>query len=349
MRFGLFIFAVSLTPERDAEVIAKTLRQVDLAEDLGFDAVFLAEHHFDGSSAYVDPLVFSAAIAERTKRIEIGFAVVQLAFHNPVRLAEQTALVDQLSRGRLIVGTGRGSIHNIFEYVGFGISMEDGRAMLAESEELLVRAWTETDVKHEGQFWKAEFDQLRPRPYRKPHPELVRGVMSEQSVVEMARLGRPILLGSQPLPVIHDRFATYKAEMSVAGFSDAEIEDRLSRSWVTRAACLAPTDEEAIAVGTAGHFREYEHARIAREKYKLPVSDEPSELPDGYVVPPSVEKDLEDTLLAGSPATFRDRVMELREAGVPNILFQMDIGEMDEELVVRSMRLFIQEVVPELP
>ena len=347
MRFGIFIFAVSLEPERDSEVIAKTLRQVDLAEELGFDAVFLAEHHFDGSSAYVDPLVFGAAIAQRTERIEIGFAVLQLALHNPVRLAEQTALLDQLSHGRLVVGTGRGSVHNIFEYVGYGVSIEDGRAMLAESEELLVKAWTEKDVKHDGRFWKAEFDQLRPRPYRKPHPELVRAAMSDASIAEMARLGRPILMGAAPLRVTQDRFELYRSEMRDAGFNDDEVEERLSRSWAVRAACLAPTDKEAITTGTAGHHREYEHARRAREKHSPPGSAMPGEQPAGFVAPPPVKDDLRDTLLTGSPATFRDRIAEIRAAGVPNVMFQMDIGQMDEEVVTRSMVLFAKEVMPE--
>ena len=88
------------------------------------DAVWLTEHHFDGAVAYADPVVFAAAVAARTNRIRIGFAVVEMALHHPVRLAAQTALLDNLSRGRLIMGTGRGSAFNEYEYIGFGQSME---------------------------------------------------------------------------------------------------------------------------------------------------------------------------------------------------------------------------------
>ena len=90
------------------------------------DAVWLTEHHFDGAVAYADPVVFAAAVAMRTHRVRIGFAVVEMALHHPVRLAVQTALVDNLSRGRLIVGTGRGSAYNAYEYFGFGTTLAEG-------------------------------------------------------------------------------------------------------------------------------------------------------------------------------------------------------------------------------
>ena len=93
-------------------------------------SVWLTEHHFDGAAAHADPLVLGAAVAARTERVRIGFAVVELAFHHPVRLAVQTALLDNLSHGRLIVGTGRGSAYNHYEYLGFGLTMEDGIARL---------------------------------------------------------------------------------------------------------------------------------------------------------------------------------------------------------------------------
>jgi len=112
--------------------------------------------------------VFAAAVAMRTHRVRIGFAVVEMALHHPVRLAVQTALVDNLSRGRLIVGTGRGSAYNAYEYFGFGTTLAEGREMLPEAEELLIEAWTMDDVRHDGRYWQAIFPRLRPRPYQKP-------------------------------------------------------------------------------------------------------------------------------------------------------------------------------------
>ena len=118
MRFGSFVFSISGDPKGDHQVIDNALREVELAEAIGLDAVWLTEHHFYGAVAYADPLVFGAAVAMKTQRVRIGFAVVELALHHPVRLAVQTALLDHLSQGRLIVGTGRGSAYNEYEYIG---------------------------------------------------------------------------------------------------------------------------------------------------------------------------------------------------------------------------------------
>ena len=107
MRFGTFVFSLSSDPsDSDLQVIDQTLREVELAEAIGMDAVWLTEHHFDGAVAYADPVVFAAAVAMRTHRVRIGFAVVRWRCITRWRLAVQTALVDNLSRGRLISGLG---------------------------------------------------------------------------------------------------------------------------------------------------------------------------------------------------------------------------------------------------
>ena len=183
MRFGTFVFSISGDREADQQVIQQTLREVELAEEIGMDAVWLTEHHFDGAVAYADPVVFGAAVAMRTQRVKIGFAVVEMALHHPVRLAVQTALLDNLSNGRLIVGTGRGSAYNEYEYIGFGSTLEEGFDMVDEAEELLVRAWTEDDVVHNGKYWQVAFPTLRPRPLQKPHPPIIRACITEDSLV----------------------------------------------------------------------------------------------------------------------------------------------------------------------
>src|ERR1700745_1527928 len=104
MRFGNFLFPDCRDPARDGVVIDETLREAWLSDELGVDALWLAEHHFDGICAYVDPVSFAAALAVETRHCKIGFAVVQTSLHHPIRLAEQLSLIDQLSKGRLIVG-----------------------------------------------------------------------------------------------------------------------------------------------------------------------------------------------------------------------------------------------------
>src|SRR5258707_4817299 len=121
MKFGDFLFPDTRDPERDGIVIDETLHEALLADELGVDVIWLAEHHFDGICAYVDPVSFAAALATATTRARIGFAVAQMALHHPIRLAEQIALIDHISKGRLIVGLGRGTAYNIYDFQGYGI------------------------------------------------------------------------------------------------------------------------------------------------------------------------------------------------------------------------------------
>jgi hypothetical protein len=127
MQFGWLTLAHSPSPEHDARGIFEQLEQAMLAEEVGFDGVWLTEHNFTGESVYADPIPFAAALAMRTQRIRIGFAVIQMALRHPVRLATQLSLLDNLTGGRLDIGVGRGTIFNEYEFVGYGLRSDDAR------------------------------------------------------------------------------------------------------------------------------------------------------------------------------------------------------------------------------
>ena len=341
MRFGSFVFPVSRVPENDGAVIDRTLAEIELQEALGFDATWLTEHHFDGASAYVDPVVFGAAVAARTARIKIGFAVVEMAFHHPVRLAAQTALLDNLSHGRLIFGVGRGSAFNTYEYLGFGIPMEDAEERLAEAERLIVQAWTSKDVRFEGKFWNVAFPLLRPRPYQQPHPPIVRACISERSTRAMARIGRPILMGIQAPPEVKDRLNSYRREMLGAGYDEPRVEEALDQSWVARNLFVAPTLEEAREIAGEGFQRERSHFRTARELYNpegYPPLDPDKPLPAG--------EDFDVSFIVGTASQVADQVAEMRDLGVRNLMLKMNTGEMEPSDVSRSINLFGEKVMP---
>src|SRR5258707_12148402 len=115
MKFGNFLFPDARDPARDGVVIDETLREARLSDELGVDVIWLAEHHFDGICAYVDPISFAAALATATTPAKLGFAVVQTSLHHPTRLAAQLGPIDHISKGRLIVGLGRGTAYNIYD------------------------------------------------------------------------------------------------------------------------------------------------------------------------------------------------------------------------------------------
>ena len=217
MKFGWLTLALSPSPEEDAQRIDDQIAQVCLAEHLGFHDVWLTEHYFTGESVYNDAILFASALAMRTERIRIGFAVVQMPFHHPVRLATQLALLDNLSKGRIDVGIGKGTVYNEYEFVGHGLRSDDGRERMEEGLDLLQRAWREAPLKFDGKFYQVEVPEIRPRPVQQPHPPLWRSVISPGSFVECGRLGIPILTARLPVDKIAERWALYQQGLDEGG------------------------------------------------------------------------------------------------------------------------------------
>ena len=168
MRFGWLTLALSPSPEEDAARIDQQIEQVCFAERLGFGDVWLTEHYFTGESVYNDSLMFAAALAMRTERIRIGFAVVQMPFHHPVRLAVQLALLDNLSKGRIDVGVGKGTVYNEYEFVGHGLRSDDSRERMEEAIEIIERLWQGGPVTYDGRYFQVHVPELRPRPVQRP-------------------------------------------------------------------------------------------------------------------------------------------------------------------------------------
>jgi len=337
MKFGDFLFPESARPELDAPVIEESLREAKLCDELGLDAVWLAEHHFDGNCAYVDPITFAAALAAATTRVSLGFAVVQTSLYHPIRLAEQLALLDHLSRGRLLVGLGRGTFYNIYEYQGFGLDADEAQARFEEAEEIIRRAWTEEGFEHRGRFWTLKVPMLRPRPFTKPHPPIYRASSSENSLREYGRQGRPILLNPQENATTRQRVEIYRQGMREGGFSEAEIARNVGQIWVWRSIYVAETDAEAEAVGRPAFAATIEH----RKKMRNRIKEE-----QGVMLSPELAPGLHG-FICGSPATVAESLAELADIGIGGALMQFRLGPMPYDVAQRSIELFARKVAPE--
>ena len=173
LRFSNFLFPEAREPALDGQVIRESLAEAKLCDELGVEVIWLAEHHFDGNCAYVDPMVFAGAVMAATTRIKVGFAVAQVSLHHPIRLAEQMALLDQLGQGRLIVGLGRGTAYNVYEYQGYGLDWREAGPRYAEAEEIMLKAWTSPNgFTHAGHFWAVSVHRLRRAAPRGSGPAL---------------------------------------------------------------------------------------------------------------------------------------------------------------------------------
>jgi alkanesulfonate monooxygenase SsuD/methylene tetrahydromethanopterin reductase-like flavin-dependent oxidoreductase (luciferase family) len=351
MRFGWLTLAHSPAPEEDYAAIGQQLEQAVLADALGFDGVWLTEHNFTGEAVYSDPIPFASAVAARTSRVRIGFAVIQLALRHPVRLAVQLALLDNLSRGRLDVGVGRGSIYNEYEFVGYGLRSDDARERATEALEVLTRAWTEAPFSYHGKYFQLSLPELRPRPYQRPHPPIWRSVIAPASFRECGRLGVPIMTPRIPLARIPERLALYDEGLAEGGH-DAATRARLrAHAAIWRHVYVGESQAEAedTLEETVLHMRQ--HMIDARTAYN------PSDfrIDPAFLNPftdPAVSHEegvrwsLETGALCGTAKRVAEQVAALREAGVGHLLTQLSFGYLPHAKIVASMRRFADEVMP---
>lgn len=341
MKFGDFLFPESRTPDSDYQVVNDALAETELADRLGYHSVWLGEHHFDGVCTYADPMAFGGAVVARTKQVRIGFSAVQTAFHHPVRLAEQIALLDNLSGGRIMVGTARGSAFNRYEYRGYGVKYEQAQERLMEAEEILVKAWAGERYRHEGKHWNVEIPVLRPKVVQDPHPPLIRAIASENSLLQMARQGRPFMLSMSSMDRIRHMFDLYRSTMADAGYDDDGISAATSKCWIWFNGVVAETDAEAAEIARPANADSLKHINGGRKR--MNTKSEQAEVEAIYA---GSDAGPEDDLVYGSPETVAETVAALQEAGVGGIMVQFRIGDMSWDAAESSMRIFAEQIMP---
>jgi alkanesulfonate monooxygenase SsuD/methylene tetrahydromethanopterin reductase-like flavin-dependent oxidoreductase (luciferase family) len=344
MKFSNFLFPESRSPDNDSTIIDDALREAVLCERLGYDAIWLAEHHFDGGCAYVDPVTFAAAIGSTTTNIKIGFAVAQMALHHPTRFAEQIALIDNITKGRMIVGVGRGTAYNFYEFRGYGVDPAEAHERLLEFEDILVGAWTTDNYSHKGKYWQVDIPVLRPKVYQQPHPPIVRACSGLESTLEMARQGRSFLMNIQSNAVTKDRINQYKNTMAMSGFSEEVIVNRLSDSWVWRNIFVADTDKEAAEIGIPC-FRDM-RAYLSDNRARLNTHEELQR--QATATTGAARDSVDHGLIYGSPEKVSEELSDLSDTGIGGIIIHFRLGPMPWDATENSLRLFSEKVIPSL-
>jgi probable F420-dependent oxidoreductase len=216
------------------QLYAELLEQIVYAERLGFDSVWLTEHHFVEDGYTPSVLTLAAAIAARTTRLRIGTWVLLLPLHHPLRVAEDAATVDILSDGRLDLGLGLG--YRREEFAAFGVDRRQRGRLMDEGVELLRRAWTEERVTFAGRFYAVEDLPVTPRPVQRPHPPLWLAARGEAPARRAARFGAGLLgLGG---PEVYQAYAAALRErgvvpagMPVLGYHPLVVTDDPERTW----------------------------------------------------------------------------------------------------------------------
>lgn len=339
MEIGLFTEFQSPPWMDDARAFDESLAEMSAAEDLGFDAVWLAEIHFQkGRSVLSSPIVVASAIAARTRRVKIGIAVQVLPLSHPLRLAEDVATLDHITRGRLDFGVGRSGLPE--HYQGFNIPYSESRERFQEALDVLIAAWTRDRFTHEGKYFQFRNVCLTPKPYQKPHPPLRVAATTQETFPMVGRMGRPIFIAVRTTPIsdlvrfirgYHEgwREAGHPGQGEVALIVPVYVADtdRRAREEAEGSTMFFfRTIAEALAKG--GTNRE-EAARLGRMSY---------------------DEVLAELAVYGSPEAVTERLRALREQlGFSTLSVWMNVGgRIPHERTLTSMRLFTERVVPRL-
>jgi alkanesulfonate monooxygenase SsuD/methylene tetrahydromethanopterin reductase-like flavin-dependent oxidoreductase (luciferase family) len=345
MDFGLFFLMQRDEAWSEQAVYDSTLEQMLAAESLGYSSVWIAEHHFNDYGLCPVPPVLASYVAARTTTLRLGMGVSLLPLHHPVDLAEQLAVLDVVSGGRLDVGIGRGG--TLQDYETFRSDREDARARVEEGIALMQEAWKGRSFDFKGRFHSADGLHVRPQPIQRPHPPIFIAANSEDSVVSAARLGLPAL--SSFFTAIEDlqkRRGLYRETALAAGQSIAAIEALERQGWGMRVVHVAPSRAEALRAVEPpfmGYQRKMAVLRSDATGGTVPGSFDRSRLrlrtfseyiADGWA-------------LLGTPDDVRDGLQSYLDAtGYEHVLLLMALPGLDTKLALRSMRMFAEEVAP---
>jgi alkanesulfonate monooxygenase SsuD/methylene tetrahydromethanopterin reductase-like flavin-dependent oxidoreductase (luciferase family) len=314
------------------------LEEAVLAEELGFDCVWASEHHFSPDAWNPSPFTFLAAVAARTERVRLGTYVLLLPLHNPVRVAEDVAVLDNISGGRVDLGVGVGS--SPAECRTFGIPVENRLGRTFEALRIIERCFTGEKFSHEGKYYAFPDVHLTTIPVQRPGPPILVAAMGEQSVAWTARRGYGMAAGAGRG---HDN---YLAALRANG------HDPASRpiASVPLRVHVAATREEAWDAVEAGLHQVLYFYRT----HGNPAAGSRGAEPLGALPPVGQFRDVPDIGHGGQPFAVGtpDEVMRALEPYRGRQLTHLSLNlhqpGQDSQTVRRSMRLFTDHLMPAL-
>jgi len=345
----------------DAQFVREELIQLELAAELGFQSIWITEHHFSDYSISPNPLFYLSYLAARNPRVRLGTQVLVVPWHDPVRLCEEIVLLDHLSGGRALIGFGRGLSR--MEYEGMRVNQAEARQRFDESVAMVMRAF-ETGVIEGGELFKQPRREIRPRPLRPLKGRAFCAAGSPSSMVSAAKLGLGRLYLGQPMVAGHVDSKPSSALSRVVG---DEASDAWLKAWVQAhpgAQPVAPFVSNLVFVDESGE-RARELARVhtgrtfaaAVQNYEM--TSEHHGTIKGYeayaslrMTPEQAQVAIENahkSSIAGTPQQVLEQLEDVRRRLQPQGMFpHLYTGGMQHEECVRSIRLFATKCLNEM-
>jgi alkanesulfonate monooxygenase SsuD/methylene tetrahydromethanopterin reductase-like flavin-dependent oxidoreductase (luciferase family) len=319
-------------PERRvplATVYNRALERIEVMDQTGYDAVWLAEHHFGTYSVCPSVHLMAMHVADRTNRLRIGTAVTLAAFYHPLRIAEEVALLDVLSGGRVNWGVGRG--FDKTEYQAFDVAPDDSYPRFREHVDVVLQAWTNDRLTYRGQFWQFDDVEVLPKPHQAPCPPTWIASTSPGAIEWSAREGFSILMDPHSSHVeIGEKRRLYDDTLAAAGHtvSGRDIP-------VARLLAVAPTMKEAEEIARRG--AKWITGAYANPDHQIGGA---AGVPGGTVADP-VNRYVEQVVLWGTPDKIVDQLQELRETISLEYLMCAPLSH-------STFELFTEKVLPKL-
>ena len=343
-----------------ADVYDSHLRGAQEAEQMGYKYYFSIEHQTSSVSYLSAPSVYLTALARGTSSIRFGVMIYQLPFHHPIRLAEEVAMLDHLSRGRMEFGAGTGVTHH--EFIRWNVDFNKRKDISREALEIILKAWTEESVTFNGEFFHFDEVLTNPKPYQQPHPPVWYGSHSAESFEYAARMNFNVSQNIDIDPVIAEKFDTWRGLWKQHGHAGP-----MPRTFLTRHVHVAETDEMAREqaephLATAAFASTFTQAGDKDPIAETRIGYGPDGMRGGDAGTPEREE-LRRTFreraksydfwidngiaIVGSPDTVARKMKEQHDLIGHDILCARHrFGELAPELANKSVRLFAEEVMP---
>ncbi len=345
MQFGGFMYFQNRGVDT-TRVYDEHLAEIELMEELGFDEVWLAEHHFSYYGMLPSPNLILANLAARTKRLRMGAMILTLPFYEPIRLAEELTMLDHLTHGRLNVGIGSGVAR---EFGRRGLGIEDAKPRFFECFEVLLKAFTQERFDHDGRFWHYHDAPLEPRPLQQPYPPIYVAASSADTVRWCAERALPIAQMNSKTAQVAQAFAAYRAALG-SGNGTPRLGHPSVRLF--RPTYVAETTEQALAEAERGFFRFFQLFSTDEDPaYATPTPDN-WRYHTGKALRrlgPHTFQEFDDDgyVIVGDPERVAAKLARIRaNLGLDGYVGNFAFGTLSHEQVDRSIRLFATEVMP---
>jgi alkanesulfonate monooxygenase SsuD/methylene tetrahydromethanopterin reductase-like flavin-dependent oxidoreductase (luciferase family) len=333
--FGLVYSIEGGAGDRSDTVFREAVEEIVLAEEVGLDSALISEHHFLENGFFPSPLIALSFIAARTKKIKFGPGVMLLPLYDPVHVAEDCAVLDIISGGRLILGVGQG--YRPEEFDAFGVDLADRSAKMREGVTLIRKLWTEPQVTFNGKQFQTRNLPLNPKPFQKPAPPIWIAAKKRHAVQLAAEVGDgwfadPIT----PISIVERNKVHWENTLRASGVKPA---DRAFGYY--RDAYVGEDDQSAARLAHKQVMDSYHNylqwGHLVDDDGK-PLAPDRTDLLEGFV---------KDRLTIGSPETCANDIQKLsKRLGITDLIMKMKFPGLSHNLVMKSISLFGQKVMP---